>query len=252
MSEQNIRTEILIGKEAMEILSTKHVAVFGAGGVGGYVIEALARAGVGTIEIIDNDTVVESNLNRQIIAVHSTLGMLKTEAAKQRIHDINPDIRVITHDCFYLPDKKDEFNFDRMDYIVDAIDTVTAKIDLILEAQSRNIPIISSMGCGNRLDPSKLRISDLYETSGDPLSKVMRRELRKRGVKKLTVVSSAEKPIRPLINLSRLEAEREDRDPDEHVRRSIPGSSPFVPPAAGLMIASRVCLDLIGYREPKQ
>ena len=245
METQNIRTEILIGEDAAALLKTKHVAVFGAGGVGGYVIEALARSGVGTLEIIDNDTVALSNLNRQIIALHSTVGMLKTDAAEQRIHDINPEIHVIKHACFYLPEKKDEFDFDQMDYIVDAIDTVTAKIDLILEAQKRGIPVISSMGCGNRLDPSKLKISDLYETSGDPLSKIMRRELRKRGVRELTVVSSSEPPIRPLINLSELEKANPDRDPDEPVKRSIPGSSPFVPPAAGLLIASKVVMDLI-------
>ena len=251
MDSQNIRTEALIGKEASQLLSTKHVAVFGAGGVGGYVIETLARSGVGTLEIIDNDTVALSNLNRQIISLHSTLGMPKIEAAKQRILDINPDINVIVHDCFYLPDKKDEFDFDNMDYIVDAIDTVTAKIDLILEAQKRNIPIISSMGCGNRLDPSKLRLTDLYETSGDPLSKIMRHELRKRGVKKLSVVSSAEKPIRPVISLEELEKSNPDRDPDEPVRRSIPASSPFVPPAAGLLIASKVVMDLINWQPQK-
>ncbi len=248
MNSQNIRTEVLIGEEASKLLQNSHVAVFGAGGVGGNVIEALARSGVGTIEIIDNDTVALSNLNRQIISLHSTVGMLKTVAAEQRIHDINPSIRVIKHDCFYLPDKKDEFDFDQMDYIVDAIDTVTAKIDLILEAKNRNIPIISSMGCGNRLDPSKLMICDLYETSGDPLSKIMRHELRKRGVKKLCVVTSSEKPIRPLVSLHEMELNNPDRDPDEPVRRSIPGSSPFVPPAAGLLIASRVVMDLIGWQ----
>lgn len=247
MREQNIRTSVLIGEEALHILRTKRVAVFGVGGVGGNVVEALARAGVGTIEVIDNDTVALSNLNRQIISLHSTIGMLKTDAAEQRIHDIDPEINVISHACFYLPEKKQEFEFEKMDYIVDAIDTVTAKIDLILEAQKRGIPVISSMGCGNRLDPSRLKVCDLFETSGDPLSKVMRRELRKRGVKKLTVVCSDEKPIRPLIDLSELERNDPDRDPNEKVRRSIPGSSPFVPPAAGILIASRVVMDLIGY-----
>ncbi len=241
MREQNIRTEILIGKDAMERISSGHVAVFGAGGVGGYVIEALARSGVGTIEIIDSDTVDPTNLNRQIISLHSTIGILKTEAFRDRIHDINPDINVIIHSCFYLPDKKDEFDFDKMDYIVDAIDTVTAKIDLILEAEKRGIPIISAMGCGNRLDPSKLKITDLYKTSGDPLAKIMRHELRRRGVRKLTVCCSDEEPIKPQIDIS----EQERKAGKENVRRFTPGSSPFVPPAAGLLIASRVVNDLM-------
>ena len=251
MKNEFSRTELLLRETSMIKLYKSRVISFGVGGVGGYVAEGLARSGIGQIDIVDNDTVALSNLNRQIISLHSTLGMPKTEAAKQRILDINPDINVIVHDCFYLPEKKDEFDFDNMDYIVDAIDTVTAKIDLILEAQKRNIPIISSKGCGNRLDPSKLRLTDLYETSGDPLSKIMRHELRKRGVKKLSVVSSAEKPIKPLISLEELEKSNPDRDPDEPVRRSIPASSPFVPPAAGLLIASKVVMDLINWQPQK-
>ena len=224
--ERYSRTEMLIGTEAIRKLAQSHVAVFGAGGVGGYVIEALARSGVGTLEIIDNDTVVPSNLNRQIIAVEDTLGMLKTDAACRRIHSINPEIRVILHPEFYLPENSGSYDFEAMDYIVDAIDTVTAKIDLILKAKEHNIPIISAMGCGNRLDPSKLKICDLFETSGDPLAKIMRHELRRRGVRSLTVEKSAQPG-----------------------RRSTPGSSPFVPSAAGLYIASKVCRDLIGYKE---
>ena len=239
--ERYSRTEMLIGTEAIRKLAQSHVAVFGAGGVGGYVIEALARSGVGTLEIIDNDTVVPSNLNRQIIAVQDTLGMLKTDAACQRIHSINPEIRVILHPEFYLPENSGSYDFEAMDYIVDAIDTVTAKIDLILKAKEHNIPIISAMGCGNRLDPSKLKICDLFETSGDPLAKIMRHELRKRGVRSLTVVCSDEKPLKPIPELAEKSA--------QPGRRPTPGSSPFVPSAAGLYIASKVCRDLIGYKE---
>ncbi|MBQ9824884.1 MAG: tRNA threonylcarbamoyladenosine dehydratase [Solobacterium sp.] len=236
--ERYVRTEMLIGTDALNKLKDARVAVFGAGGVGGYVIEALARSGVGTLEIIDNDTVAPSNLNRQIIATEDTLGILKTEAFEKRIHSINPEINVILHSEFYLPDKSGSYEFEKMDYIVDAIDTVTAKIDLILQAKGHNVPIISSMGCGNRLDPSKLKICDLFETKGDPLARIMRHELRKRGVSSLCVVCSDEKPITPKEEiLARGKQEG---------RRSTPGSSAFVPSAAGLYIASKVCRDLCG------
>lgn len=223
-----IRTELILGKEAIEKLSKARVAIFGVGGVGGYAIEALARSGVGTLDLIDNDTVSESNINRQIIATRKSVGLSKVEVMKQRILDINPNAVVNTYNCFYLPDKKDLFEFEKYDYIVDAIDTVTAKIDIICEAKKLNVPIISAMGCGNRLDPTKVTITDIYKTSGDPLAKIMRKELKDRRIKKLDVVYSTEKPLKPLYNIS------DDNNPN---RRGIPGSSAFVPPAAGLAIA---------------
>ena len=219
------RTELLIGEEGLQHLRKARVAVFGAGGVGGYVIEALARAGVGTLDITDSDTVSESNLNRQIIALHSTVGRKKTEVFSERIRDIDPAIRVITHDCFYLPETAGQFDFSLYDYVVDAVDTVTAKIDIVMRAQEAGVPVISSMGTGNKLDPSRFEIADIYETEMDPLAKVLRRELKKRGVKKLKVLFSREKP----------------RD----VGQRTPGSISFVPPSAGLMIAGEVIKDLI-------
>ena len=219
------RTELLIGEEGLQHLRKARVAVFGAGGVGGYVIEALARAGVGTLDITDSDTVSESNLNRQIIALHSTVGRKKTEVFSERIRDIDPEIRVITHDCFYLPETAGQFDFSLYDYVVDAVDTVTAKIDIVMRAQEAGVPVISSMGTGNKLDPSRFEIADIYETEMDPLAKVLRRELKKRGVKKLKVLFSREKP----------------RD----VGQRTPGSISFVPPSAGLMIAGEVIKDLI-------
>ncbi|MBQ6469003.1 MAG: tRNA threonylcarbamoyladenosine dehydratase [Lachnospiraceae bacterium] len=220
------RTELLIGEDNIEKLKKARVAVFGIGGVGGYVVEVLARAGIGTLDLIDNDTVCESNLNRQIIALHSTLGMRKTEAAAARVKDINPEIRVIVHDCFYLPENASEFDFSAYDYIVDAVDTVTAKIDIILRAQEAGVRVISSMGTGNKLDPAQFRVSDLFKTEMDPLAKVMRRELKKRGVKRLKVVYSKEEPVR--------------------TGQRTPGSISFVPPCAGLIIAGEVVRDLIG------
>ena len=239
MNERTMRTEAILGEAAIEKLRNSRVAVFGIGGVGGYVVEALARSGVGALDLIDSDRVVESNINRQIIATSETIGMYKVDAAKQRVLSINPDCRVETHACFYLPQEKERFDFDAWDYIIDAIDTVTAKLDLISEAQSHGIPIISSMGCGNRLDPSKLRVKDIYETSGDPLAKIMRHECRKRGIRKLTVVCSDEAPHPLQFDLTEKEAGK---------HRSIPASSPFVPPAAGLLIASRCVMDLTGVR----
>lgn len=235
INDQYIRTRIIMGSDAIDRLHQARVAVFGLGGVGGYVVEALARGGIGELDIVDNDEVVLSNLNRQIIATHETLGLPKTKAAAQRIRSIDENIIVHEYPCFYLPDKKDLFPFDQFDYIVDAIDTVTAKLDLIEEAHKRNIPIICAMGCGNRLDPSKLVITDIYKTSGDPLAKVMRKELKKRGIRKLRVVYSTEKPLKPLLSAE---------DLGETNRRSIPGSSAFVPSAAGLFIASAVCREL--------
>lgn len=232
-----IRTASVIGPGALETLRSCRVAVFGIGGVGGNCAETLARSGVGTLDLIDHDEVCESNLNRQIFALRSTIGMKKTDAAKARIADICPDTVVNTYPIFYLPETRDQLDFTDYDFIVDAIDTVTAKLDIIERAGQCGVPVISSMGCGNRMDPSKLRIMDIYETAGDPLAKVMRRELRKRGIRKLTVCCSAEPPLSPMLDL-REEGEK---------RRSIPGSTAFVPPAAGIMIASYVVRQLISF-----
>ena len=233
---QFTRTALLLGEEAIVKLSRSRVAVFGIGGVGGYAVEALARSGVGAFELIDRDVVSESNLNRQIIATHKTIGRGKTEVMEERIHDINPDAQVTQHRCFYLPETSDQFDFSQYDYIIDAVDTITAKIEIILRAQQAGVPVISSMGAGNKLDPSKFEVADIYKTSVDPLARVMRRELKKRGVRKLKVVYSKEEPIRPL---GRIEA-----DP-EAGRKDVPGSAVFTPAAAGLLIASEVVKDLI-------
>ena len=242
MKDRLSRTEILLGKEAMEKIANSRVAVFGIGGVGGYAMEALARSGVGTLDIIDSDRVAASNLNRQIIATRDTIGQLKVDVAKKRINDIDPDIVVNTYDCFYLPEERDGFPFGDYDFIVDAIDTVMAKIDLIFSAKEFNVPIISAMGCGNRIDPTQIRIGDLYKTSGDPLAKVMRRELRKKGIKKLTVVYSLEKPIEPIKDSEAYISQMNDED---NKKRSLPGSTAFVPAAAGLAMASYVIRELI-------
>ncbi len=234
MKEALIRTESVIGSNALKKLRESRVAVFGLGGVGGNCVEALARSGIGTLDLIDNDEVVWSNLNRQIFATQHTIGMKKTDAAKQRILDISPDTTVNLYPFFYLPDRRDEIPFEQFDYIVDAIDTVTAKLDIILRAKECDIPIICSMGTGNRLDPSKLEIKDIYGTYGDPLAKVMRRELRKRGVDKLMVCASGEEPVKPL-----------EMGEEKGERRSIPGSTAFVPSAAGILIASYVVRNLI-------
>lgn len=231
---------MLLGDAAMEILLQSRVAVFGLGGVGGYVVEALARSGIGSLDLIDNDTVCLSNLNRQIIAAHSTVGLYKTEAAAKRIADIAPACTVRTNTCFYLPETADVFDFTLYDYIVDAIDTVSGKISLVLNAQNAGTPIISSLGTGNKLDPSRLKIGDLYETSVCPLARVMRRELRRRGVERLKVLWSDEEPLTPLPS----------EEPSE--RRATPGSTAFVPPAGGLLIAAEVVKDLIDQGNPSQ
>ncbi len=228
------RTEMLMGSDAVERLKNACVAVFGVGGVGGYTVEALARSGVGTIHVIDNDDVALTNLNRQIIATHHTIGMKKTEAAKERILSINPQCNVITHDVFYTPETADEFDFTMFDYVVDAIDTVTGKIGLVMQAQSAGTPIISSMGTGNKLDPSAFEVSDIYKTSVCPLAKVMRYELKKRGVKKLKVVYSKELPVTPVCE--------SDESPFKH---RVPASNSFVPPVAGMIIAGEVIKDIV-------
>ena len=242
MYEQFERTRLLFGREAMEKLAASRVAVFGIGGVGGYVVEALARCGVGAIVLIDNDKVALSNLNRQIIATMDSVGREKTQVMKERILSINPDCRVEVHNCFYLPETRDSFDFSAYDYVVDAVDTVTAKIDLVLSAQEAGTPIISSMGTGNKLNPAMFEVADIYKTSVDPLARVMRRELKKRGVKKLKVVYSREEPVKT-GEIERLEEIREAEAPK---RRSIPASNAFVPPSAGLLIASEVVRDLTG------
>lgn len=235
MIHQFSRTEMLFGTQALEKLKSSSVAVFGAGGVGGYTIEALARSGIGTLHIIDNDTVSLTNLNRQIIATHETVGMQKTLAAKKRILSINPDCKVFTHDVFYTPETADSFDLSLFDYVVDAIDTVTGKISLVMQSQAVGVPIISSMGTGNKLDPTKFQVADIYKTSVCPLAKVMRHELKKRGVKKLKVVYSQEEPA--VLKMQ--------SDEDCGKRRSVPASNSFVPPVAGLIIAGEVIKDLI-------
>lgn len=248
MLTQFSRTELLLGKEAMERLKGARVAVFGIGGVGGYVCEALARSGVGALDLVDDDKVCLTNLNRQIIATRKTVGKYKTEVMKERILDINPNAKVEIHDCFFLPENADEFAFEEYDYIVDAVDTVTAKISLVMKAKECNVPIISCMGAGNKLDASQFKVADIYKTKVCPLAKVMRRELKKRGVKKLKVVYSEEQPIRPKEDMS-ISCRTNCICPPgaKHKcteRRDIPGSVAFVPAVAGLIIAGEVVKDL--------
>ena len=255
MLTQFSRTELLLGKEAMNKLSGSKVAIFGIGGVGGYACEALVRSGVGAFDLIDDDKVCLTNLNRQIIATRKTVGKYKAEVMKDRILEINPDAHVTIHKCFFLPENADEFPFHEYDYIVDAVDTVTAKIELVMKAQEKNVPIISSMGAGNKLDGSQFRVSDIYKTKMCPLAKVMRRELKKRGVRKLKVVYSEEKPIRPLDDMS-ISCRTNCICPPgaKHKcteRRDIPGSVAFVPSVAGLIIAGEVVKDLCS-REMRQ
>lgn len=249
MLNQFSRTEILFGQEAMNRLKNSRVAVFGIGGVGGYTVEALVRSGVGAIDLIDDDKVCLTNLNRQIIATRKTIGKYKTDVMKERILEINPDCKVEVHKCFYLPENKDDFDFTQYDYIVDAVDTVTAKIQLVMEAQEKGVPIISSMGAGNKLNPAEFEVADIYKTSVCPLAKVMRRELKKRGVKKLKVVYSKEKPVRPIEDMA-ISCRTNCICPPgaQHTcteRRDIPGSTAFVPSVVGMIIASEVIKDLV-------
>lgn len=233
--EEFIRTEILLGKAAMERLSHARVAVFGVGGVGGYVCEALVRSGVGAFDLIDNDTVSISNINRQIIATHSTVGRNKVDVMKERMLDINPMVKVNTHTCFFLPENADTFDFEQYDYVVDAVDTVTAKLALAVKAKECGVPIISSMGAGNKLDAAAFCVTDIYKTKVCPLAKVMRRELKKRGIDKLKVVYSQEQPLVP---------EQRKELQEECTKRSVPGSVAFVPSVAGLILAGEVVKDL--------
>lgn len=263
-NEQFTRTELLLGQDNVEALAKARVAVFGVGGVGGFVVEALARAGVGALDLIDNDTVCLSNINRQIIALHSTVGMQKTEAARQRILDINPDCKVTAYNCFYLPETADQFDFTQYDYVVDAIDTVTGKIGLVMQAQAAGTPIISCMGAGNKLDPTSFKIADIYKTDVCPLAKVMRRELKKRGVKHLKVLYSTEPAMTPKTEgMEALETEKVDQQVSKDLvasvgkmqesgqkqtvskgKRTTPGSVSFVPSVAGLIIGGEVIKDL--------
>ncbi len=248
MLTQFSRTELLLGKEAMDRLAGARVAVFGVGGVGGYVCEALVRSGVGAFDLIDDDKVCLTNLNRQIIATRSTVGRYKVDVMKERMLDINPDVDVRTHQCFFLPENADDFPFEEYDYVVDAVDTVTAKIALVMKAREKKVPIISSMGAGNKLDGSQFKVADIYKTKVCPLAKVMRHELKKRGVKKLKVVYSEELPIKPVEDMA-ISCRTNCICPPgaKHKcteRRAIPGSTAFVPSVAGLIIAGEVVKDL--------
>lgn len=228
------RTEMLFGAEAMEKLKNSRVAVFGIGGVGGHVVEALVRSGIGTVDLIDNDVVHNSNINRQVVALLSNVGVAKVDAFEKRIKDINPDVIVNKHKCFFLPENSDEFDFRAYDYVADCIDTITGKIELVLKSQEAGTPIISSMGTGNKLNPADLEVSDIYKTSVCPLAKVMRQELKKRRVKKLKVVYSKETPKIP-----------KDVQTDKETGKRLIGSNAFVPAAAGLIIASEIIKDII-------
>lgn len=243
MEDQFSRTRLLLGSRAMEKLWNARVAVFGIGGVGGYVAEALIRSGIGTLDIIDNDVVTVTNINRQIIASWSSVGRPKVEVMRDRIRDISPEAEVHVHQCFYLPETAGAFDFTEYDYVVDAVDTVTAKISIIIEAKRAGIPVISSMGAGNKLEASMFETADIYQTSMCPLAKVMRRELKKRGVDKLKVVYSKEPPKSPL--------EEELNAGDKSGRKAVPGSLAFVPAAAGLIIAGEVVKDLTAVEREK-
>lgn len=235
--DQYSRTQLLLGEDAMEKLHNSRVAVFGIGGVGGYVCEALVRSGIGAFDLIDNDEVCLTNLNRQIIATRKTIGRYKTEVMKERMLEIDPEVRVITHECFFLPENADTFPFEEYDYVVDAVDTVTAKIELVMKCREKNVPIISSMGAGNKLEASAFKVADIYKTRVCPLAKVMRKELKKRGVERLKVVYSEEMPLSPKGETGEVTA-----------KRALPGSIAFVPSVAGLIIAGEIVKDIAGVK----
>ncbi|MCR4693919.1 MAG: tRNA threonylcarbamoyladenosine dehydratase [Pseudobutyrivibrio sp.] len=239
MSNQFERTGLIYGMENLDKLFNSKVIIFGIGGVGGYVAEALARVGIGQLTLVDKDTVSESNINRQIIALHSTVGKAKVEVMAARIKDINPNAKVLCHECFFLPENSDMIDFKEYDYVVDAVDTVTAKLLIITKAKEAGVPVISSMGAGNKIDPSQFRLADIYETKQDPLAKVMRKECKKRGIKSLKVVYSTEEAIE--------QKGHTDESPDPG-RRAVPGSTAFTPSVAGLIIASAVVNDITGMR----
>ena len=248
MLNQFSRTQLLYGEEAIKKLSDSRVAVFGIGGVGGYVCEALVRSGVGHFDLIDDDKVCLTNLNRQILATRKTVGKYKAEVMAERMKEINPDVDIRIHKCFFLPENANDFQFDEYDYVVDAVDTVTAKLELIMRSKSLEVPIISAMGAGNKIDAGRLKIADIYDTQVCPLARIMRHELRKRGVKKLQVVYSDEQPIRPIEDMS-ISCRNHCICPPgaQHKcteRRDIPGSTAFVPAVAGLLIAGEIVNDL--------
>ena len=245
------RTEILLGTEGVEKLGNATVAVFGIGGVGGFATEALARSGVGTLELIDHDTVSVSNLNRQIVALHSTVGKYKVDVMRDRILDINPKAHVVTHRCFYLPETAGQFDFSKYDYVVDCIDTVTGKLQLIEAAKAAGVPVISSMGAGNKLDPTAFQVADISKTSVCPLAKVMRRELKKRNIKNVKVVYSQEEPVEAKNREESMENIEQNGNMKKTTgrRKSIPGSCAFVPSVAGLILAGEVIKDLISCQE---
>lgn len=250
MLNQFSRTELLLGKESMERLQNSRVAVFGIGGVGGYTVEALARSGVGILDLIDDDKICLTNINRQIYATRKTVGKYKVDVAKERILEINPNAQVHIYKTFYLPETADQFDFTSYDYVVDAIDTVSGKLALVEQAEKAGVPIISSMGAGNKMDPTAFRVADIYKTSVCPLAKVMRRELKKRGIKKLKVVYSEEKPLTPIEDMA-ISCKAHCICPPGTVRkctqrRQVPGSNAFVPSVVGLIIAGEVVKDLSG------
>lgn len=253
MLNQFSRTELLVGKDNMERLFRARVAVFGIGGVGGYTVEALARSGIGTLDLIDDDKICLTNINRQIYATRKTVGKYKVDVAKERILEINPDAEVNTYKTFYLPETADQFDFSRYDYVVDAIDTVTGKLMLAEEAQRAGTPIISSMGAGNKMEPSLFEVADIYDTSVCPLAKVMRRELKKRGILHLKVVYSKEKPMTPIDDMA-ISCRTNCICPPGTARkctqrRQVPGSNAFVPSVVGLIIAGEVVKDLTKEQE---
>ena len=256
MLNQFSRTELLLGREALEHLEKSHVAIFGIGGVGGYVAEALVRSGVGSFTLVDDDKICLTNLNRQIIATRQTIGKYKTEVMKERILSINPQAQVNVYNCFFLPENAGDFDFTSYDYVVDAVDTVTAKLQIIMQAKEAGVSVISCMGVGNKLNPTELCIEDIYKTSVCPLAKVMRRELKKRGVKKLKVLYSREEAMKPVEDTQNSCRTHCVCPPGTQrtctVRRAIPGSTSFVPSAAGLIIASEVVKDLTGIRHDKK
>ena len=248
------RTQLLYGKDAMTKLARSRIAVFGVGGVGGYVVEALARSGIGALDLIDDDKVCLTNINRQILATQKTIGKYKVDVAEERIKDISPSCKVTTYKTFYLPETQDQFDFSQYDYVVDAIDTVTGKLTIIENAKKLNVPVISSMGAGNKVNPTLFEVADLYETSICPLARIMRRECRKRGIDSLKVVYSKEAPVRPLEDMSVSETQHGICTPGAERkgagRRDIPGSTAFVPSVAGLIIAGEIINDLCrGYRD---
>ena len=247
--EQYSRTRLLLGQQGIDRLRAARVAVFGVGGVGGYVVEALARSGVGALDLIDDDKVCLSNLNRQIIATHSTLGQYKVDAAAARVRDIDPDIQVRTYKVFYTPETADQFDFSQYSYVVDAIDTVSGKLALVMQARAAGVPVICSMGAGNKLDPTRFEVADLYETSVCPLARVMRAECRKRGIDHLKVVYSKEPPMAPRPEEA-MPADAAGSSPARPgaPKKRAPGSNAFVPSAAGLIIAGQVVCDLTGCR----